>query len=153
MTRTTAGSASGYSQSAYGLCGRANDFAGGGGCNGYGADAEYRLFMRAGESVQTTVTKYGYCNQSVGGNLTLKVFQAACDMACTCAAPTTCPNSARVVCQSGAGSVGQSIQNNYTADKDGWYTFVVDTEVTDDNNFQFTMTVKLTCGPGGCGCS
>lgn len=151
ISRTTAGSAAGFSQGAYGLCGRGNDFASGGGCNGSGADAEYRLFMRAGESVQTTVTKYGYCNQSASGNLTLKVFQAACDGACGCPVPTTCPNATRVVCQAGAGGVGQSIANSYTADKDGWYTFVVDTEINTDDNFQFTMTLKLTCA-GTCGC-
>ena len=152
INRTTAGSASGFSQSTYGLCGRANDFPSGGGCNGGGADGEYRLFMRAGESVQTIVTKAGYCNMSASGNITLKVFQAACDAACGCPVPTTCPSSARVVCQAGASSVGQSITNNYTADKDGWYTFVVDTEISTDNNFQFTMTLKLTCGAAGCGC-
>jgi hypothetical protein len=104
--------------------------------------------MRAGESVQVTMTKGSACNGFPFGNLTLKIFEAGCDAACACATPTSCQNP--VSC------AGGNQNTNFTATKDAWYTFVVDSEsdpnASDPSGWIMTFSLKLTCAQGNCAC-
>jgi hypothetical protein len=104
--------------------------------------------MRAGESVQVTMTKGSACNGFPFGNLTLKIFESACDAACNCPVPTTC--TATIQC------LGGNQNTSFTATKDAWYTFVVDSESSpsgsDPAGWIMTFSLKLTCAGGNCAC-
>jgi Cys-rich repeat protein len=147
ITRTAAGSASGFHvNDTYGLCGRDNDF--NGGCeSGNGSDAEYRLFMRAGESAAITLTRgSSTCTIGWSGTITLRIYKDACSNCASCPSPT-CSSGNQVYC------VKSNTQNiNHVADADGWYTIVVDSVgPVEDKGGVFDLTLKLTCS-GTCGC-
>lgn len=143
MSRIDAGSGGGYVIDSYGMCGRANNF--NGGCDTRnGADASYRLFMRAGETAATSLVRGSQtCLSSWLGNISLRIYQDTCSNCAACPTPTC---STQPYC-----SINNNQSTNFVAPTDGWYTFVVDTAGTGDYGGIFTLTIKLTCS-GACAC-
>jgi hypothetical protein len=147
IDRTIAGAASGFDEpNDYGLCSRANNFTDNSCGGGSGSDAEYKLFMRKGETANIQLTRGAQtCTSSWAGPLSLKIFEAACDMSCNCSM-TTC--STEVYC-----TQGNSQNPMFMAPADGWYTIVVDTTgPVGDQGGVFYLSVKLACAGGNCAC-
>jgi Cys-rich repeat protein len=145
ISRTAAGGASGFTvNNTYGLCGRANNF--NGGCDTRnGSDAEYRIFMRQGETAAVTLTRgSSTCVIGWSGTVSLRIYQDTCSNCASCPAPT-CGN--QVYCQT-----SNTQTTNHVAAADGWYTIVVDSNgPVEDKGGVFNLNVKLTCA-GTCGC-
>ena len=113
-----------------------------GSCYDAGADHTYRIYLRAGESMAVTLTDSWSCPtySSSYWNATLKIFSNA---GCT---DLLCTN--KDVCDDYFSGT-----KNYVAAKDGWYIIVVDGSTAFDDEGDYTLKVKLTCGAQGCGCS
>jgi Cys-rich repeat protein len=151
ITRAAAGSTNGFHvDDTYGLCGRNNDFATVSGCesggSSNGADAGYRLFMKAGESAHVTLVR-GASTCAIGwnGTISLKIYGTSCSANCA-----TCPQT--------CATLHHCAQDNtqdldFVAPASGWYVFVVDSRgaATDDVGGVFDLEVKLTC-TGACTC-
>jgi Cys-rich repeat protein len=146
ISRTAAGSTSGFTvNNTYGMCLRNNDFTDNTCGGGTGSDAEYKLFMRMGETAAIQLTRgSSTCTIGWAGTISLKIFEAACDAACNC--PKTC--STNVYC-----TQSNSQSPMFVAPADGWYTIVVDTVgPVDDKGGVFYLNVKLACAGGNCAC-
>ena len=113
-----------------------------GSCYDAGADHTYRIYLRAGESMAVTLTDSWACPtyNSSFWDATLKIFSnSGCnDLLCT----------SKDVCDDYFSGT-----KNYVAAKDGWYIIVVDGSTAFDDEGDYTLKVKLTCGAQGCACS
>ncbi|MBK7586236.1 MAG: hypothetical protein IPI67_39380 [Myxococcales bacterium] len=113
-----------------------------GSCYDAGADHTYRIYLRAGESMAVTLTDSWACPSysSSFWDATIKIFSnSGCnDLLCT----------NKDVCDDYFSGT-----KNYVAAKDGWYIIVVDGSTAFDDEGDYTLKVKLTCGAQGCTCS
>jgi hypothetical protein len=145
ISRTVAGTASGFTVAdTWGLCLRSNNF--NGGCDSRnGSDAEYRIFMRQGETAAISLTRgSSTCVIGWSGSISLRIYQDSCSNCASCPTPTC---GTQVYCTT------SNTQNpSYVAPADGWYTIVIDSNgPVEDKGGVFNLNVKLTCA-GTCGC-
>ncbi|MCC6217386.1 MAG: hypothetical protein IT376_21185 [Polyangiaceae bacterium] len=145
ISRTEAGAAGGFTVAGtWGLCGRNDQF--NGGCDTRaGGDAEYRVFARAGETLDVSLARgSSTCTIGWSGTISLRIYQDACADCGACPAPTC---ATQAYC-----TIANSQTPSWVAPADGWYTLVVDSNgPAEDKGGVFTLNVKLTCA-GACGC-
>lgn len=128
----------------FGLCGRNNQFDGG--CDTRaGADAEYRVFAKAGETLDVSLTRgSSTCTIGWSGTISLRVYQDACADCGACPTPAC---GTQAYC-----TISNTQAPSFVAPADGWYTIVVDSNgPAEDKGGVYTLNVKLTCS-GACGC-
>lgn len=138
ISRTDAGDANGWSISAD-TCYASDRFDDSGSCYDAGADHTYRIYMWQGESMAVTLNTSWGCSSSFW-DATIKIYSNA---GCS---DTACTN--KDVCDDYFEGT-----KNYTAPRDGWYIIVVDGSTAFDDEGDYTLSVDLTCGAQGCGCS
>ncbi|MBW2261210.1 MAG: hypothetical protein JRG91_04485 [Deltaproteobacteria bacterium] len=136
--RTAAGTGGGVSISDD-TCYASNRFDSSGSCWDAGADHSYRIYMRAGESMDVEVYADWGCVET-SWDLTLKIFQ---NSGCTDTACTT-----RVFCE----DYITSHTEHFTAPHDGWYIIVVDGTTAFDDEGDYDLDVTLTCIASDCEC-
>lgn len=103
-----------------------------------GNDHAYRVWMRSGESVSVAVSRVDTCYSS--WSATLKLYQGVGCADVTCSGDLWCEDFV------------SSAPRTYVAPRDGWVVIVVDGSTSTDDEGRYTLTVRLTCGVGGCGC-
>lgn len=142
--RLSAGSTAGYVKTDNTCSATNQSSAYGTGCDDAGRDHSYRIFMRAGESINVTLTQGTKCAGATAFNRVFKIYAG------TGCSDTGC--GTKKFCYSpGAGTYNKGL--NVT--EDGWYHLVVDgvqgTGGGDDSG-SYTLTVKLACKTPGCEC-
>lgn len=137
--RTVAGTSSGFSISDD-TCYASDDFDDSGSCYDAGADHSYRIYMRAGESMDVYVYADWGCVET-WWDLTLKIYQnSGCsDTSCT----------TRAYCD----DYISSHTEHFTAPHDGWYIIVVDGSTAFDDEGDYDLEVTLACLVAGCECA
>ncbi len=138
ISRLDASDSSGYLVSSD-TCNAHDRFDDSGSCYDAGYDHTYRIYLRQAESIQISLNTSWGC-QSSFWDATIKLYSnAGCN-------DTACTN--KVICDDYFEGT-----KNYTAPHDGWYIIVVDGSTAFDDEGDYVLGVKLTCGPAGCGCS
>jgi hypothetical protein len=132
----------------YGLCNRSDNFGTVAGCEsggGSGADAEYKLFMKTGESIHVTLTRgASTCVSGWANTISLKIYGTPCSADCS-SCPQTC-STVEYCAQSNSQST------TFVAPASGWYDIVVDTRDQGDVGGVYDLKVTLTCPGGTCTC-
>lgn len=137
--RAVAGSASGYVVNDD-TCYASNRFDTS--CWDAGADHAYRLFVRAGESVSVRYEVDWACPtyDTTSWSGTLKILEGGgCD-------DRSC--GTEVLCE----RYVDDYTTVYDATRDTWIVIVADGSTAFDDEGDYRLTVRLTCGAGGCGC-
>ena len=138
--RTAAATGSGY-QISDNTCYANDRFDESSGCWDANSDHTYRIYLRATEKIDVTLTTGEPCGYYASWYATFSVYGATGG----CQGTT---KGSRLFC------VDQKTSHvtSYTAPADGWYYVIVDGSSAFDDEGDYTFRVKLTCKTAGCEC-
>jgi hypothetical protein len=118
-----------------------------GSCDATGPDHVYRVFVRAGETLEVDLYPGFPCFGSGDYQGVLMLYFTP---GCADPAASTCPYGTQTLCDDWHFYVEKKLQ----ATEDGWYTIVVDgnDRFSSEDAGDYSLKVKLTCNAGDCEC-